>query len=242
MPAIALILAAGKGTRMKSDLPKPLVRLKNKPLVKYIVENFQKAMVKEIGIIVGYQAEAVRKNLGEAYSYIYQEVQKGTAHAVLHAKDKISWKGKDVFVFVGDSPLISSSTIRRLHEHHRKSNADCTFLTADFSIRVPYARVVKDADGKLIRCVEEKNATQEELKITELLSSHFIFKGDLLFAHIEEIQADRQNGEYYLTDILDIFLKKGYKVEVFKIDHYEELVGLNTPEDLFWAEQFLTHN
>jgi bifunctional N-acetylglucosamine-1-phosphate-uridyltransferase/glucosamine-1-phosphate-acetyltransferase GlmU-like protein len=242
MSAIALILAAGKGTRMKSDLPKPLVRLKNKPLLKYIVENFQKAMVKEIGIIVGYQAEAVRKNLGESYAYIYQEVQKGTAHAVLHARDKINWKGKDVFVFVGDSPLISTNTIRRLHAHHRNSGADCTFLTADFGIKLPYARVVKDAKGKLIRCVEEKNASPEELQITELLSSHFVFKGDLLFAHIEEIEADRQNGEYYLTDILDIFLKKGYKVDALKIEHYEELVGLNTPEDLLWAEQFLNQN
>ena len=224
---------------MKSKLPKPIVPLKGKPIVKHILDSFAKAGIKDIALIVGFQSEIVKETLGTEYVFIEQKEQKGTAHAILQAKSKVNWKERDVFVFVGDSPLITSETIQQLLQYHRSKNADCTFLTADFKIALPYARVIKDDQGHLIKCVEEKDASPNELEVTELLSSHFIFKGDLLFRHIEEIKPDPQNGEYYLTDILQIFLERGYKVETLEIDHYEELVGLNTPEDLTWAEQLM---
>lgn len=237
MEATGIILAAGKGTRMKSHLPKPLVPLKGKPIINYIIDAFNKAGVKEIVLVVGYKSREIKKALGDHYIYVEQKEQKGTAHAVMLAKNYIEWKGKNIFIFVGDSPLITEDTILLLYEHHIKTKADCSFLTADFKIKLPYARVIKDETGKLIRCVEEKNANKEELKITELLSSHFIFKGDSLFTHINEVKPDRDNGEYYLTDIINIFLEKGLKVEPLKINDYKELVGLNTPEDLAWAEK-----
>ena len=238
-PVIAIILAAGKGTRMRSDLPKPVVPLAGKPIVQYITDSFKKAGVKDIALIVGYKSDVVKKTLGENYIYVEQKEQKGTAHAILQARDKIDWRGKDVFVFVGDSPLITDETISGLLSYHRNTGADCTFLTSNFKMSLPYARVIKDKDGHLVRCVEEKNASREELEVTELLSSHFIFKGDLLFNHIGEIKPDPDNGELYLTDILDIFLSRGYKVETLQIEGYEELVGLNTPEEVAWAEQIL---
>lgn len=236
---LAIILAAGKGTRMKSSLPKPIVPVKGKPIVKHIIDSFRNAGVTDIALIVGYQSEKVKETLGPGYIYVEQQEQKGTAHAILQAKKKVNWKERDVFVFVGDSPLITSHTIQELIRQHRSSGADCTFLTADFKMDLPYARVIKDADGRLIKCVEEKNASPVELEVTELLSSHFIFKGDLLFKHIEEIQPDPENGEYYLTDILQIFLDRGYKVRTLEIEDYKELVGLNTPEDLAWAEELI---
>jgi UDP-N-acetylglucosamine diphosphorylase/glucosamine-1-phosphate N-acetyltransferase len=236
-PTIALILAAGKGTRMKSDLPKPIVPIKGKPIVQHLIDSFREAGVKDIALIVGYKSDEVKKALGGNLTYIEQKEQRGTGHAVMQAATKIDWKRKDIFVFVGDSPLITSDTIRELLAYHHLTDADCTFLTADFKMRLPYARVIKDREGNLIRCVEEKNASPQELEVTELLSSHFVFKADKLFKHLEEIAPDPDNGEYYLTDILDIFLKKGYKVETLHIDHYEELVGLNTPEDVEWAEK-----
>jgi bifunctional N-acetylglucosamine-1-phosphate-uridyltransferase/glucosamine-1-phosphate-acetyltransferase GlmU-like protein len=235
----ALILAAGKGTRMKTDLPKPLVAVNKKPIVEYITDAFEAAGINDIGIIVGYKAGLIKSALKPGYTFIDQPDQKGTAHAVRCAEKVIDWKGNDVFVFVGDSPLITSGSIRELLRHHRKTNADCTLLTSDFKMKLPYARIVRDKSGKLLKFVEEKNANAEELKITELLSSHFLFKGDSLFGFLDQIKPDAKNGEYYLTDIINIFLEKEMRVETLSIPDYEELVGLNTPEDVSWAENFL---
>jgi bifunctional N-acetylglucosamine-1-phosphate-uridyltransferase/glucosamine-1-phosphate-acetyltransferase GlmU-like protein len=239
MSEIALILAAGKGTRMKSDLPKPLVPVNNKPIISYIIESLENAGISEIGIIIGYKAELIKASLDPAYKFILQSEQKGTAHAVSCAEKIIDWKGNDVFVFVGDSPLVSKESIKSLLKVHRDSKADCTILTSDFKMKLPYARIIRDKQGKLLRFVEEKNAQPEELKITELLSSHFIFKGNSLFNNLGLIKPDAKNGELYLTDIINIFLEKGMKVETVSIPDYEELVGLNTPEDVKWAENFL---
>lgn len=242
MSTIGLILAAGKGTRMKSDLPKPVVPLKEKPIVKYIIDSFTSAGVEEVALVVGYKSEVLKEVLGPKYKYIEQKEQKGTGHAIMQARDGIDWKGKEVFIFVGDSPLIKPETVKRLLKHHQETGAHCTFLTSDFKMDLPYARIIRDEQGNLIKCVEEKNARSEELKIRELLSSHFVFKADSLFNYIFEIDPDPDNGEYYLTDILEIFLKNSLKVEILKIDDYTELVGLNTPEDLAWAEEILNKN
>lgn len=236
--SIAIILAAGKGTRMRSDLPKPLVSFKEKPIVIHIIEAFEKAGITDIQMVVGYEANKVIATLENRVNYILQKKQNGTADAVKQAEAVIDWHNQNIFVFVGDAPLITSETIKQLESHHIQSGASCTFLTAVFDVDLPYARVIKNDAGIVIACVEEKNATKEQLKIKELLSSHFIFKGDDLFKYIHEIEPDSKNEEYYLTDIIPIFLSKGLKVETLQVEHYQELVGLNTPEDVQWAEQF----
>jgi UDP-N-acetylglucosamine diphosphorylase/glucosamine-1-phosphate N-acetyltransferase len=237
MDYLALILAAGKGTRMNSSLPKPLVPFCGSPIVEHIIQAFHQAAIYDVNLVIGHQAELVRETIGDKVGYVYQHEQKGTGHAVLQSKDVLNWKGKDIFVFVGDGPLISKETIQALAEHHKSSGALCTFLTADFEMDLPYARVIKDKNGKLLRCVEELNATEEQKKIKELLSSHFIFKADALFEFLPLIPPHPKNGEYYLTDIIDLLLSKNLKVETLKIEDYRELVGLNTPEDVAWAEQ-----
>ncbi|WP_018343484.1 NTP transferase domain-containing protein [Cytophaga aurantiaca] len=239
---IAIILAAGKGTRMRSHLPKPIVPFKGKPIVSHLIDAFMHAGVNDIYLIVGHGADEVREEVGEEVHYAFQKEQKGTAHAVLQMQSTEAWKDTNVFVFVGDSPLIQASTIKLLEKYHRDSNASCTFLTADFPIDLPYARVLKNEAGQLIGCVEEKNATVDQLEIRELLTSHFIFNGNDLFDNLSEIKADKDNQEYYLTDIIDVFLRKGMLVETLKIDSYKELVGLNTPEDIAWAEEALQTN
>ncbi len=135
--------------------------------------------------------------------------------------------------------MITAKTIKKLESHHIKTGASCTFLTALFPIDFPYARVIKNGKGELIACIEEKNATPEQLKIRELLSSHFIFKGEDLFKYLSEIKPDKDNKELYLTDIIGIMLKKGLKVETLQIADYKELVGLNTPGEIAWAEETL---
>jgi UDP-N-acetylglucosamine diphosphorylase/glucosamine-1-phosphate N-acetyltransferase len=239
MESAAVILAAGKGTRMKSEIPKPIVCLNERPIVEYIIDAFKSAGIQDIVLVVGYKSDLVKDVLGKHYTYVEQKEQKGTAHAIMQVKDKINWHGKNIFIFVGDSPLITKDTIRQLLAYHEKEKSDCTFLTADFKMKLPYARVIKDGNGNLMKCVEEKNANKEELEVRELLSSHFIFKADSLFAHLEEIEPDPDNGEYYLTDIIGIFLKHKLKVKTLKISGYEELVGLNTPEDVAWSEKIL---
>jgi bifunctional N-acetylglucosamine-1-phosphate-uridyltransferase/glucosamine-1-phosphate-acetyltransferase GlmU-like protein len=239
MEAIAVILAAGKGTRMRSEIPKPIVSLNKRPIVEYITEAFKSAGIHTIALVVGYKSELVKDVLGKGYIYVEQKEQKGTAHAIMQVRDTVSWQGKNMFIFVGDSPLITKDTICKLLKFHEKEQADATFLTADFEMKLPYARVIKDGNGNLIKCVEEKNASIEELKVTELLSSHFIFRADSLFLYLDEIKPDPDNGEYYLTDIIGVFLKNRLKVKTLKIKGYEELVGLNTPEDVVWAEKIL---
>lgn len=234
--SIALILAAGKGTRMRSELPKPLVPVLGAPMVSHIIQAFRLSGIPDIYLVVGHEASLVKKTLGDQVGYIDQASQNGTAHAVLQAQSTIDWKEKNIFVFVGDSPLISVKSIQALEESHNKSGSDCTFLTAQFALKLPYARIVKDSSGKLLRCVEEQDATDAEKEITELLSSHFIFKAESLFKYLPQIQAHPKTGEYYLTDILDLFLTNGLKVEMHSLEDFSELVGLNTPEDVAWAE------
>jgi len=238
--SIAIILAAGKGTRMRSDLPKPIMPFKSKPIIQHIIESFRNAGVSDINLIVGYGAEQVKDKIGNSVTYYTQAEQQGTAHAVKQVPESILKNAATVFVFVGDSPLINADTIKKLEQHHITTGASCTFLTASFPIDLPYARVIKNAEGKLIACIEEKNANKEQLKVKELLTSHFVFKGEDLVTYLAEIKPDKDNKELYLTDIIGIMLAKGLKVETLAIDNYKELVGLNTPEDIKWAEDAST--
>ncbi len=235
--SIAIILAAGKGSRMRSVLPKPLVLFRDKPIVQHVIDSFKKAAIDQIYLVIGHGGEAVKQTLGETVEYVYQKEQKGTAHAVQQVYESTTWSNKNVFVCVGDSPLLTAETILKLEDHHLKTNASCTFLTAIFPVNLPYARVIKNEKGEVLSCVEEKNATPEQRAIRELLSSHFIFKAEHLFAYLSNVKADQDNGEFYLTDMIGIFIKSKLKVESLLIENYKELVGLNTPEDIVWAEQ-----
>src|SRR5438046_1960185 len=123
MEKIALILAAGKGTRMNSDLPKPLVPFYGSPIVEHIIQAFFRAGINDVNLVIGHGAELVRKEIGNKVGYVYQLEQKGTAHAVMQAKDVIDWKGKDIYVFVGDSPLISHEAILELAKYHEATGA-----------------------------------------------------------------------------------------------------------------------
>ena len=236
MDRIALILAAGKGTRMKSDLPKPLVPFLGLPIVQYIIDSFVSAGIKEVNLVIGYGADLVREKIGEDVGYVYQLEQKGTAHAVLQAKDTIAWEGKSIIVFVGDAPLISADSIKKLAEVHEENGAACSFLTSFFDLDLPYARVIRDEKGNVAACVEELDAAKEQLEIKELLSSHFIFNSEKLFEYLPTILPHKKNGEFYLTDIIQLFIANNLLVQAVSIENYEELVGLNTPEDVVWAE------
>ncbi len=238
---IGLILAAGKGTRMRSELPKPLVPFMGESLVAHISKAMKKANVNPVALVVGHGADLVKESMGATYVYVMQEQQNGTGHAVMQSENILDWKDKDILVFVGDSPLITPQTITQLIKHHQESKASCTFLTAHFDIHLPYARVIRDANGNFLDCIEEKNVNSEQFKIQEYLSSHFIFKANDLFPALHAILPDTKNGEYYLTDVIGILKNQNKSIEVCKISHYQELVGFNTPEDIAWGEKYI-HN
>lgn len=236
-----MILAAGKGTRMNSPLPKPLIPLADRPIIRYVIDALRACHVSNIALVVGHQADLIKSQLGDRYQYVVQPEQKGMAHAVSQAVPIVSQFPKTL-VFVGDSPLIQPDSIRKLIQHHQKKEAACSFLTAVFPVHFPYARVIRDDEGNVLRCVEERYATEEEKNIREYLTSHYIFDSEPLLAHVQEIKTDPATDEAYLTDIIGIFSDHGHRVNAVPVDHYRQLVGLNTPEDVLWAEAILKGN
>lgn len=242
MKSIGIILAAGKGTRMRSHLPKPLVPFKNKPIVAHLLDSMKEADIDPLALIVGYQSEVIESHFAadQHLHFIHQHEQLGTAHAIVCALPFLeNQTADDVVVVVGDSPLLHSATLRALIAFHRVKENSCSFLSADFSIALPYARIIRGSKGEVVKVVEERVATPEEKKVTELLSSHFVFDREILCSYIKKVPQDSTTGEYYLTDIIGLILQDQLAVGVLKISDYRELVGLNTPEDIAWAESVI---
>ncbi|NQU26754.1 MAG: NTP transferase domain-containing protein [Candidatus Marinimicrobia bacterium] len=234
----AFLLAAGKGTRMGEGTPKPLIKLRGKSIILHLIEAVEQAGIRDIYLIVGHRADEVQAALGNRVKYIRQEDQLGTAQAVETAGDIIQ-SYEQALVFVGDSPLLRSETIRRLIEVHQELGAADSFLTADFPIKLPYARVIRDDCRRLAKCVEQRDATPAELGVTELMTSHFLFDSVFLSANLGKIKPHPITGERYLTNLINIGLQAGETVFAEEVADYCQLVGLNTTADLAWAETIL---
>ena len=233
-----IILAAGQGKRMRSDLPKPMVPVAGRPIIDHLIDAVRTAGVSTISVVVGHQAERMRAHLAEDILTPLQAVRNGTAHAVDVAKDTVS-EADEVFVFVGDSPLVSQRSIQQLRSVHRSTGAACSFLTADFAQHFPYARIIRDAEGQVSDVIEERDCTPEQAEITEYLTSHFLFDAKALWSVLDRVEAHPVTAERYLTDTIGLLLAEGHRVEAVSIDDWRELVGLNTPEDVAWATEVL---
>ena len=238
MDSGAIILAAGKGTRMRSQLPKPLVPVGGQPMVLRLIASLRAAGVAEIAAVVGHGAEQLRAALPEGVSTPFQAVRSGTADAVACAQDSVAGVER-VFVLVGDSPLLSPEALQRLYREHCATGAACSFLTADFARPFPYARVLRDESGRVLGCVEARDCTPQQHEITEYLTSHYLFDADSLWPMLAAIPRHSQTQERYLTDIIALLLEAGKRVHAVSIPDWRELVGLNTPEDVAWAEEIL---
>jgi bifunctional N-acetylglucosamine-1-phosphate-uridyltransferase/glucosamine-1-phosphate-acetyltransferase GlmU-like protein len=235
-----IILAAGQGKRMRSSLPKPLVAVSGRPMIDRLLESVGQAGIPRVSVVVGHQAERMRAHLGPSVQTPLQAVRNGTAHAVDVARESVAG-ADEVFVFVGDSPLIRPESIERLRRVHRETGAACSFLTADFGEPFPYARVLRAADGGVKAVVEERDCTPEQAQVTEYLSSHFLFDAKALWSVLESVPVHPVTKERYLTDAIGLLLERGGGVEAVSIDDWRELVGLNTPEDVAWAEAMLAN-
>ena len=236
--AAAIVLAAGQGKRMRSPLPKPLVPVAGEAIIHRLLRSIERAGVSRVAVVVGHGADEMREALDPRYATPFQAVRNGTAHAVDVAREAVAG-AKDVFVFVGDSPLLRPESIQELVRHHRASGAGCTFLTSTFGAHYPYARVIRDQTGRVTGCIEERDCTAEQAQITEYLTSHFLFDGPTLWPILDRVPTHPVTGERYLTDVIGLMLEDGHGVEAVSIEDWRELVGLNTPEDVAWAEGVL---
>ena len=234
---LALILAAGKGSRMGGADPKPLVLVMGKPMVKRIITTLKVLSFIDICVIVGHKAEKIKQSLGDEITYVLQENQKGTGHAVKKAQEIVS-KYQNIFILPSDAPMISSKSIQQLYDSHMKTNAACSFLSSIFPFKLPYARVIRK-NNIVVDCIEEIDADRKTVKINELFTSHYLIGGSYLMEFINQIEPHRLTGEYHLTDIIKFFSERNYILNGIQIACYQELMGINTKEDLDFIESWL---
>lgn len=231
----AIILAAGKGTRMRSELPKCACKLLGKPMINYILEALREASIKDICVILGHKREILEDILKDSVEYAYQAEQLGTGHAVICAKDYYAKQNGLILIFPGDMPLIKGSTIKELIDTHINNKNDLTVVSTIVNNPFGYGRIVKE-NNQVLRIVEEKEATEEEKKIKEINAALYCINANLLEDALSKINNNNNKGEYYLTDIVEI-LAPNKKVDTFIIKDPLELTGINDPETLKQVEE-----
>jgi bifunctional UDP-N-acetylglucosamine pyrophosphorylase/glucosamine-1-phosphate N-acetyltransferase len=225
----AVVLAAGKGTRMKSGLVKVMHPLAGKPMVHWPVEAAREAGATRVVLVVGHQAETVQEYFAGAaeIAFAIQEEQLGTGHAVACAAPFLTGTGGRVLILCGDVPLIRPATLKGLLEHHEKRAAAVTVLTTHLDNPYGYGRVVKREGGRILRIVEEKDATEEEKGITEVNSGIYCVETEFLFDAVLNLKKDNAQGEYYLTDIITIAMERGKLCVSYPAAGPEEILGVN---------------
>jgi bifunctional UDP-N-acetylglucosamine pyrophosphorylase/glucosamine-1-phosphate N-acetyltransferase len=235
----AVVLAAGKGVRMKSEMPKVVHKAAGKPLVHHVIDAVKQAGIDKITIVIGNGREMVKKCL-ENYqvNFAIQDEQLGTGHALKQTRNFVCKDG-NILVVAGDTPLLRGTTLEKLTRMHEESGATATVLSCELSNPYGYGRIVRDKDGSFNKIVEEKDAGEQEKKIQEINSGIYCFRTPDVFEALEQLNTDNAQGEYYLTDVLEIFLKKRKKIEVFLSGDAEEIYGVNGREQLAAAEHLL---
>lgn len=237
----AIILAAGKGTRMKSRFPKVLHKLGGRYMVEHVIKAVEKIGVEKFVAVIGHEAEMVRQALGDRISYALQEEQLGTGHAVMTALPYIKEKDGSVLVVCGDTPLIRPETIRKLWDHHLGAQAVCTVLSSILPDPTGYGRIVRKADNTLLKIVEQKDGSLGELAIQEINTGTYCFDLKSLREVIRELTPNNAQGEYYLTDVVALFVARGLKVNAVITEDFQETMGINSRSQLAEAEKVLRY-
>lgn len=224
---MAIVLAAGKGTRMKSKKSKLVQKIYGKEVVRRAVENAEKAGVGEIVAVVGYMKEEVMAVLEDKVKYAVQDEMLGTGHAVLQAKEYLKGKKGKVLVLNGDVPLIRPETLNKLLEKSIENKEYATLLTAIYDNPKGYGRIVRDEGGNIAAIVEEKDTTDDQKEIKEINAGIYCFDIEELLAALENLSPDNAQGEYYLTDVIEIMNKKGLKTGAVVVEDNTEILGIN---------------
>ncbi len=235
----AIVLGAGKGKRMESELPKVLLPFHGKPLVQHVLNALRDtSVVWPPTVVIGYRADLVRDTLGDEYQYVLQTEPRGTGHAVLSARSVVEGTVDHVVVLYGDMPLIPAATINELIKTHLREQTVMSLIT----VQVPdfndwraslfgYGRVVRGADGAFEKIVELKDASQEQRAITEVNPSFFCFRAEWLWRELPKLKSENAQQEYYLTDLLQVAAEEGARIATIAGDPREAL-GANTKEEL----------
>lgn len=235
----AVILAAGQGTRMKSRLYKVLHTVCGKPMVQHVVDHVSQVGVDETVVVVGHGAEKVKEQLGDGITYVLQEEQLGTGHAVMQAESLLKDKDGVTVVLCGDTPLITESTIEALLNFHEEQGAKATILTANAIDPTGYGRIVRDDSGAVKRIVEHKDATSEEREIKEINTGTYCFDNRKLFDALKHVGNSNVQGEYYLPDVIEILQKNNELIAAFQTANFDETLGVNDRVALASAEKIM---
>ena len=231
---IAVVLAAGKGTRMKSDLPKVLCEANGRPLVNYVIDALRTAGVEGLVAVVGYQAELVQEKLTSVgnIDFAVQAEQLGTGHAVMMCREQLANHNGPVVVVAGDSPMMQADSIKALLTEFESSKPACILGTLLHDDPTGLGRIVRDADGMFTGIVEHKDATEEQLKINEVNMSTYVFDCQKMLAALNSLDNKNNQNEYYITDLPAIMLRGGEDVRALPVLKPIEALSVNTVEQL----------
>ncbi|MEM9410470.1 MAG: NTP transferase domain-containing protein [Planctomycetota bacterium] len=235
---IAVALAAGKGTRMKSELPKVLCQANGKALIEYVLDALAVAGVKKTIAVVGYRADLVKQSLAHRtdVDFALQEEQLGTGHAVMMCRDQLQNFDGPVVVVAGDSPMLQSDSIAQLLDEFSSTNPACILGTLIHENPTGLGRIVRDESKKFVGIVEEKDATDEQRTIQEVNMSTYVFDCQKMLNAMDELTADNQQQEYYITDLPGILLQQGFDVRALPVLKPIEALSVNTVEQLSLVE------
>lgn len=236
---LAVILAAGKGTRMKSTLPKVLHEIGGKPMVQHVLDAAHIAGANKKVVVVGFGAECVEAALGKQAEFVVQAEQLGTGHAVMQAKDFLQDFNGTVMVLCGDTPLLRGETLQKLFSEHKAANAAATVLTACMPNPTGYGRVIRDASGQVLKIVEQKDANSRELAVNEINTGIYCFERAALFEALQNTNCNNMQGEYYLTDVIGILATAHARVWAVQVDDYQDTLGINSRMQLAEAEKIV---
>lgn len=236
----AIIMAAGKGTRMHSDLPKCIHRVAGEPMVHHVIKAAKEAGAFDCCVVIGYKGNEVKNAIYDVVDFAEQEEQLGTGHAVMCAEKFLTGSG-DTLILCGDTPLITGATLTELVEKHKRESNGVTVLSAILPDATGYGRIIRDAVGTFTKIVEQKDATEEEKAVTEINSGMYVFNTEALKASLALLQSDNAAGEYYLTDTIAFIKRAGLKVAAMPLsgDRINEIRGVNTLEQLAEAEEIM---
>lgn len=237
----SIVLAGGKGVRMKSDMPKVLQPFLGKPLISHVIDNLKNAGIDNIFVVVGYRGELVIDVITGRAAHVWQHEQLGTGHAVMQAEKALEGFSGRVVIACGDVPLISPETFRSMIAESDSDRIKAVVLTMKLEHPHGYGRIVMDESGNFLKIVEEKDADLEEKKIQEVNTGTYIFDKRFLFEGLRHINTNNAQGEYYLPDALHNILSSGYTVKTMLLANPIEGSGVNTKEELQKLEEYCTN-
>ena len=229
-----IILAAGKGVRMKSDKPKVVFEFAGKPMIKRVVETAQKIESDIITIVVGYKKDMIIDIIPktEKIKFIEQKEQNGTGHAVMVTENVFKDFDGNIFILCGDVPLLRAETLQKMLTKHKETNAACTVLTAIMDDALKYGRIIRKKNGNVLKIIEFKDATENEKLIKEINTGIYCFDAKNLFSALQKVTNNNQQKEYYLTDTLEILNNDNKLVTSVLLDDMIEASGVNSKEQL----------